>query len=141
MNRVGPTDVFFHMVVPALLGKDVLKRIKIVVTDGDSQAISQLDDAISKFFLNAYRIRCSWHIIDRGWHKKVKVALGGKPRKKRALASLGKPRQKAAPLTELNKTARTIYCWMFSWAQPSYCETEKEYFLSKALFMKFVASR
>jgi hypothetical protein len=30
---------------------------------------------------------------------------------------------------------------MFSWAQPSYCETEEEYFLSKALFMKFVASR
>jgi hypothetical protein len=51
--------------------------------------------------------------------KKVKVALGGKSRKKRALASLGKPRQEAAPLTELNKTARTIYRWMFSWAQPS----------------------
>ncbi len=30
---------------------------------------------------------------------------------------------------------------MFSWAQPSYCETQEEYFLSKALFMKFVASR
>jgi hypothetical protein len=118
-----------------------LKRIKIIVTDGDSQEKSQLDDAIGKFFPDAYRIRCSWHIIDRGWHKKVKVALGGKSRKKRALASLGQPRQEAAPLTELNKTARTIYRWMFSWAQPTYCESEEEYFLSKALFMKFVASR
>jgi hypothetical protein len=68
------------------------------------------------FFPEAYRIRCSWYIIHRGWNKKVKVALGGKSRKKRALASLGQPRQKAAPLTKLNKTARTIYRWMFSWA-------------------------
>jgi hypothetical protein len=113
---------FFHTVLPALLGKDVLKRIKIIVTDGGSQEISQLDDAITIFFPNAYRIRCSWHIIDRGWHKKVKVALGGKSRKKRALASLGQPRQKAAPLTELNKTATTIYRWMFSWAQPAICD-------------------
>jgi hypothetical protein len=30
---------------------------------------------------------------------------------------------------------------MFSWAQPSYCETEEEYFFSKVLFMKFFASR
>jgi hypothetical protein len=31
---------------------------------------------------------------------------------------------------------------MFSWAQPLYCKTEEEHFLSnKALFMKFVASR
>jgi hypothetical protein len=96
---------FFHTVLPALLGKDVLKRIKIIVIDGDSQEISQLDDALAWFFPEAYRIRCSWHIIDRGWNKRVKVALGGKSQKKRALASLGQPRQKAAPLTQLNKTA------------------------------------
>jgi hypothetical protein len=82
---------YFHTVLPALLGKDVLKRIKIIVTDGDSQEISQLNDAITIFFPYAYLIRCSWHLINRGWHKKVKVALGGKSRKKRALASLGQP--------------------------------------------------
>ncbi len=57
---------FFQTVLPALLGKDVLKRIKIIVTGGDSQEISQLDDALASFFPEAYRIRCSWHIIDRG---------------------------------------------------------------------------
>ena len=41
---------FFHTVLPTLLGKDVLKRIKIIVTDGNSQEISQLDDAITMFF-------------------------------------------------------------------------------------------
>jgi hypothetical protein len=75
---------FLSIVLPALIGKDVLKRINIIVTGGNSQEISQLHDAIATFFPDAYRIRCSWHIIDRGWHKKVKVALGGKSRKKRA---------------------------------------------------------
>jgi hypothetical protein len=40
------------------------------------------------------------------------------------------------PLTELNKTARTtIYRWIFS-----YCESEEEYLVSKALFQNFVQS-
>jgi hypothetical protein len=30
---------------------------------------------------------------------------------------------------------------MFSWAQPSYCETEEEYYVSKAFFFTFVQSR
>jgi hypothetical protein len=52
----------------------------------------------------------------------------------------GKPRRAAPPLTESNKTARTIYRWIFSWAQPSHCETSEEYLVSKALFLKFVQS-
>jgi hypothetical protein len=85
---------FFQTVLPALLGKDVLKRIKIIIaTGGNSQEISQLNDAIAVFFPDTYWIRCSWHIIDRGWHEKVKVALGGKSRKNRAVASLGQPRR------------------------------------------------
>jgi hypothetical protein len=96
-----------------------IEKNKIIITGADLQEISQLDDAIATSFPDAYWIRCSWYIIDRGWNKKVKVALGGKSRKKRALTSLGQPRQKAAPLMELNKTARTIYGWMFSWAQSS----------------------
>jgi hypothetical protein len=130
----------FHTVFPALLGSEVMKKIKIIVTDGDSQEISQLDDAATKFFPNAHRIRCSWHIIDRGWAKKVKVPLGGKSCRKRALHLKGNSRRPGLQLNELNKTARTIYRWMFSWAQPSYCETEEEYFVSKALFMMFVRS-
>jgi hypothetical protein len=53
----------------------------------------------------------------------------------------GQPRPKGPPLSGLNKTARTIYRWMFSWAQPSYCETDEEYYVSKALFFMFVQSR
>ena len=130
----------FQTVFPVLLGKEVLNKLSIVVTDGDSQEITQLEDSVNKFFPGVYRMRCSWHIIDRGWHKKVKVSLGGHSHRKRPLHLRGKKRQTMQPPTELNKTARTIYRWVFSWAQPSYCETEEEYLVSKALFMIFVQS-
>jgi hypothetical protein len=70
----------------------------------------------------------------------VKVSLGGHSHRKRPLQLRGKKQQKCPPLTELNKTARTVYKWLFSWAQPEYCETEEEYFVSKALFLMFVQS-
>jgi hypothetical protein len=130
----------FQTVFPVLVGKDVLNKLSVVVTDGDSQEITQLEEAAKQFFPNVCRMRCSWHIIDRGWHKKVKVSLGGHSRRKRPLHPKGKPRQTATPLTELNKTARTICRWIFSWAQPSCCETEQECLVSKALFMKFAQS-
>jgi hypothetical protein len=56
----------FQTVFPKLIGTEVLNKISIVVTDGDSQEITQLEDAVTKFFPSVYRIRCSWHIIDRG---------------------------------------------------------------------------
>jgi hypothetical protein len=131
----------FQTVFPVLIGKEVLKKISIIVTDGDSQEITQLEDAVNKYCPDVRRLRCSWHIIDRGWHKKVNVPLGGHSRRKRPLHLKGKKRRAAAPLTVLNKTARTIYRWLFSWAQPSYCENEDEYKVSKALFLKFVQSK
>ena len=130
----------FQTVFPALIGKDVLDKISVVITDGDSQEITQLENAVEKFFRNVYRLRCSWHIIDRGWQKRVKIPLGGQVRRKRPDHLHGQSRRKASALTELNKTARTIYRWIFSWAQPSYCESEEEYFVSKALFMQFIQS-
>ena len=130
----------FETVFPVLIGTEVLSKLSIVVTDGDSQEITQLEVAVNKFFPNVYRIRCSWHIIDRGWFKHVNVPLGGHSRRKRPLLLRGQPRKSSPPLTESNKTARTIYRWIFSWAQPSYCESEEEYIVSKALFLKFVQS-
>jgi hypothetical protein len=124
--------------VSPVLGRNILNKLSLPVTDGDSQEITQYQDAVNKYFPSVYHIQCSWHIIDRGWHKKVKVSLGGHARRKRRLHLKGKTGQTSPPLTELNKTARTIYRWIFSWAWPSYCETEEECVVSKALFMKFV---
>jgi hypothetical protein len=43
----------------------MIKRIKIIVTDGDSQDLSQLDNVVTRLFPDAYWIKCSWHLNDR----------------------------------------------------------------------------
>jgi hypothetical protein len=111
------------------------------VTDGDSQEITQLEDVVNKYFPDVYQIRCSWHIINRGWHKQMTAPLGGHSCKKQPLYLRGTKKGQSIPLTKANKTACTIYIWMFSWAQPDFCESEEvEYKISKALFMQFVQS-
>jgi hypothetical protein len=115
----------------------VLNKINIVVMDGASQEIGQLEDAATNHFPNVYHIHCSWHIFDRGWQKKVKASLGGLSCKKHPLHLRGKLHKKTPPLTELNKTAQIIYIWFFSWTHPSYCELKEECLCSKALFLIF----
>jgi hypothetical protein len=46
----------FQTVFPSLIGKDVLNKVNIVVTDGDSQEITQLEEAVNKFFPQVYRL-------------------------------------------------------------------------------------
>jgi hypothetical protein len=36
----------FHIVLPKLLGDSLLKRINVIISDGDSQETSQIDNAI-----------------------------------------------------------------------------------------------
>jgi len=127
-------------VFPALLGNAVLADVRVALGDGDPQQISQLEDAIAKYFPHVYRARCSWHIIDRGWVSKVKLAMGGVSRKKRALHLKHKKRKVTEPLTELNRIARKLYRWMFSWAQSGHCDTLEEFQVSKALFLSFIKS-
>ncbi len=57
----------FQTVMPTLLGKEYIGRVKVIVTDGDSQETSQLDIAISLHFRNVCRVRCGWYVVDRGW--------------------------------------------------------------------------
>jgi hypothetical protein len=46
----------FQTVFPVLIGKEVLNKLSIVVIDGDSQEITQLEESVNKFFPNVYRI-------------------------------------------------------------------------------------
>ena len=109
----------FQTVMPALLGKDLLLRVRAVITDGDSQEISQLDDALKNYMPTAQRLRCGWHIIDRGWQRHCRSLCG---------------RDSAIK--------RNLQLWMYSWMRPGTgsCETEDEYKVSKALLLKYINS-
>ncbi|KAI2512498.1 hypothetical protein MHU86_1951 [Fragilaria crotonensis] len=110
----------FQTVMPALLGKDLLLRVRAVITDGDSQEISQLDDALRNYMPTAQRLRCGWHIIDRGWQRHCRSLCG---------------RDSAIK--------RNLQLWMYSWmrAGTGSCETEEEYKVSKALILEYINSR
>ena len=59
----------FCVVLPQLFGKPTVDQIKIIISDGDSQEIQQLDNAISLFLPNILRVRCGWHIVS--WDGKL----------------------------------------------------------------------
>jgi hypothetical protein len=45
----------FQEALPVLLGEQSLHSVKLIMTDGDSQEMSQVDFAISAYFVNALR--------------------------------------------------------------------------------------
>ena len=57
----------FSVALPKLLGVDCLDLVKCVMTDGDSWEIVEMEEAIDRHMPNAKRLRCSWHIIHKGW--------------------------------------------------------------------------
>jgi hypothetical protein len=69
----------FKSAVPTIFGKEGCERIRLVITDGDSQEYSQLDAAIAAVFINARRRRCGWHIVTKGWDKHVRSSIGKCP--------------------------------------------------------------
>ena len=68
--------------LPIILGKDI-QRIRMIISDGDSQEITQINNLIDALQTNARRQRCAWHIVDRGWDRLVCSVpkAGKKPRR------------------------------------------------------------
>ena len=122
----------FQTVFPSLFGQDILLSVNAFITDGDAQEISQLEDAMARFCPQAQRIRCSWHIIDRGLKHHVESLSRGPNKNLQSswrIAATGQQR-----LCDDHYVARSIYRWMFSWAQPGFCIDQSEYEVSKAIF-------
>jgi hypothetical protein len=111
----------FQMVMPTLLGKEYIARVKVIVTDGDSQERSQLDIAIALHYRDVCRVRCGWHVVDRGWNR---VCPG--------VRSVSRGNEKA-----FKAICIEIKNWLYSWMQAS-CETEAEYKISKALLAAYL---
>ena len=61
----------FCVLLPKMYGKRLLSKVQVVITDGDSQEFSQLDNAIKSFFPQVKRVRCGWHIVNRGWNSNI----------------------------------------------------------------------
>ena len=60
----------FHEALAALLGREKsLKKVKLVMIDGDSQEMQQVDFAIATFLVNAVCTRCGWHLVNQGWKR------------------------------------------------------------------------
>ena len=59
----------FSIVLPRMFGHSILSRINIIISDGDAQEYGQIDNVIKKFLSQVRRIRCGWHIIEKGWQR------------------------------------------------------------------------
>ena len=64
----------FCVLLPKVYSNYLLSQIKIIVTDGDAQESSQIDNAIDLFFPEVKRVQCGWHIVHQGWNRVI-----GKP--------------------------------------------------------------
>ena len=114
----------FCILLPKMYGHRILSQIQVVITDGDSQETTQLDNAIDLFFPQAKRVRCGWHIVNRGWNKYVE---GPK--------SFGSSMQR-----QYERLKKVTFQWIYSFMKPGYCETEYEYKVSKYLFINFLGN-
>ena len=111
----------FCVAFPRLFGIPTIKMVKAVISDGDSQEIQQLDNAISLFLPHVHRIRCGWHLVYMGWRAHV-PALGI---------------QQTSQRKSYQEIQAVLKNWMYSWMKPS-CETKSEYLLSKKLFLMYI---
>ena len=114
----------FRCVMPLLIGNKILQKIKLVITDGDSQETTQLDFAISEKLTGLFRVRCGWHIIEKGWQKHCPGERSVETSKRVAYKIL----------------IKTIKNWLYSWMRPGFCESEDEYHVSKVLFYHYMNS-
>ena len=113
----------FQVVLPDLLGRDVMNRIQMLMTDGDSHEIEELRKAIKQFMPWAYQGRCAWHIVYKGYDRRcpgVNTFINQKE--------------------EYRKMAQFLRTWAYSWMYSGFCESRDEFLVSACLFQAFIDS-
>ena len=105
----------FCQLLPSIYDHDTLSMIHVIIKDGNSQEINQLDAAIDEFFPQAKRVRCDYHIVNRGWDNKIEKFRSFPPSQ-----------------TKFYEKVKTqIHTWMYSWMK-SECQTKNEYQIGRA---------
>ena len=69
----------FSVVFPALLDQEVLSRVNMIISDGDSHEYEQIDSFRKVYCKNDIRDRCGWHIVNIGWLKNLPSMEGYYP--------------------------------------------------------------
>ena len=87
-----------------------MEKVCIIISDGDTQFLTQIDDAIQPYFKNITRVRCRWYLIYKGWERHVDSA------------SIFKN----ISMTEYKDIKQKLTSWITSWMKGS-CETLLEY--------------
>jgi hypothetical protein len=107
----------FLEALPLLLGESNLSKINLILSDGDSQEFNAIDKGIFKYFKNAKRGRCAYHIVQKTWEKAFP-----------SNQCFAIP-DKADPFTVAIKR------WIYNWMDGSNCGSEKQYKFSKDLLL------
>lgn len=138
----------FQAVLPTLLGRDNLKRVNVIITDGDSQETSQIDDMRENIeelhhnvdlrytlahvlddearrFRSILRVRCGWHIVEKGFSRHCPTMNSVPTHNQESFLKLGS----------------CVKNFVYSWMKPNYCETEEEVRVSKALLQAMLSSK
>ncbi len=71
-ERSGLFRWLFQAARPVLLGAQTLQLVKLVMTDGDSQEMTQVVYAIATYFVNAVQSCCGWHVVHQGWRQECR---------------------------------------------------------------------
>ena len=102
--------------IPQLLGSRNLSRVRVMITDGDSHEFNAIDEAIFQHFVNATRIRCSYHVVQKTWEKEIFPTRMPQP----ALAET---------------LMRDLKLWIYKWGDGTSCATEEQCQFSKTFLL------
>ena len=116
--------VFSHA-LPTMVGQEHMAQVKVIMTDGDSNEMEELDLAIDKYMPRCRRIRCGWHIVYKGFKRKLPLEHAVDRRKKGLFL----------------RFAKAIRNWCYTFMRPGYCETPYELTASKCIMLAYLHSR
>ena len=112
--------VFSHVLM-TMFPRETLAKIQIIISDGDAQEYHQIDNLINQYLGNIVRVRCAWHVIERGWQRRgPKIPPNLKSKHYKDIVYLCKH-------------------WLYSWTN-SACENMCEYNISRQLFEHYLYS-
>ena len=115
----------FHHALPTLAGRQYMTRVKAIMTDGDSHEMEELDLAIDQYMPQCRRIRCGWHIVFKGFRRRV------------ALENMINKRYKK----RYQRFTRAVRNWCYTFMRPGYCETQYELTVSKCILLSYLHSK